>query len=154
MVFHESLRDHKFSQIIRTFFSILVVLKKAEMLMVTTRPQFLQSLHLSFCDCTEYTTYNWYHRHFHVLKFVSVLLQSRSTCLCIGFISVLLYGQPERYCQQFGRFFFCCWQSLDLVVCPRLSDPFVSQNIQEVCTSYFPGRIRGCAYTIYSYRQI
>ena len=47
-----------------------------------------------------------------------------------------------------------CWLSQGLVVWPRLSDPFVSQNPRELCTSHFPRRILGFAYTIYSYGYI
>ena len=31
--------------------------------------QVLQSLYQSFGDCTEWTNYNWYHRHCHILSF-------------------------------------------------------------------------------------
>ena len=49
---------------------------------------------------------------------------------------------------------FYCWQSLDLVVWPKLCDLFVSKNPREVCVSHSPGQILGCAYTICSYDQI
>ena len=44
------------------------------------------------------------------------------------------------------------WQGL--IIWPRLSDPFVSQNPRGVCASDSPGLILGCAYTICSYEQI
>ena len=48
--------------------------------------------------------------------------------------------------------FFCT--SLRLLVWPRLSDPFVSQNPKEFCASHFLGRILGCFYTVCSYDLI
>ena len=50
-------------------------------------------------------------------------------------------------------FFF--WRlSLGLVVGPRLSTPFVSQNLTEGCASHSPGRILAYADTICPYSQI
>ena len=57
----------------------------------------------------------------------------------------------EGYCFLF--WFFFCWQSLGPVVCPRLDNPFLSQNPRESCASYFLGRIPGCAYIICPYAQ-
>ena len=52
-----------------------------------------------------------------------------------------------------GSLFFC-WLSVGLVVWPELVDLFVSQNPRECCSSHFPIRILGWAYTICSYSQI
>ena len=41
--------------------------------------------------------------------------------------------------------FLLCWLSLGLVVWPKLTDPFVCQNLKEFCASHFLGRIPGCA---------
>ena len=42
----------------------------------------------------------------------------------------------------------------DLVVWPRLGDPFVSENLKEVCASYSPGWILVSTYTIWLKAQI
>ena len=49
---------------------------------------------------------------------------------------------------------FFCSLLQGLVVCPRLSDPFVSQNPKIVCASRSPGQILGFAYIDCSYGQI
>ena len=48
-------------------------------------------------------------------------------------------------------FLFFCWLSLGLVVWPRFSDPFVSQNPLVVCATDFLWRILSYAYIICSY---
>ena len=68
MVFWLSLRDSKFPQVSRIFFSILADLHYAEDWMVSYF-QFLQSRYQSFCGCTESTYHNWYHRYFPVSLF-------------------------------------------------------------------------------------
>ena len=52
---------------------------------------------------------------------------------------------PRRQSPRWRRFLNFCWLSLHLAVCPRLSDPFVSQNFRDVCASHSPGWILGCA---------
>ena len=53
-----------------------------------------------------------------------------------------------------SSFLLFFWQSLCLVVWPRLHDRFVSQNPSEFCVSHFPGLVLGCAYTSCSNAQI
>ena len=47
--------------------------------------QVLQSLYQNCGDCTERINYNWYHRHFYVPLFFSVLLQGLGTYLAFRF---------------------------------------------------------------------
>ena len=108
--------------------------------------RFLQFLYQSFGDCTEHTNYNWYYRHFHVPYFFQFPNRSRYLSL------FSLSGMAKSSVQQV--LFFFCWLSLGLVIWPRLSDPFISQNLREVCVSHATGWISGCAYTICSYGQI
>ena len=68
MVFHWSLSDSKFPQVSRTLLSILSVFNNTVVWMV-----FAHSLIPSptvpvpiFGDCTERTSYHWYHHHFHI----------------------------------------------------------------------------------------
>ena len=49
---------------------------------------------------------------------------------------------------------FCSWLLLDLVVWPRLSDPFIYQNPTGVRTFHSPGQMFGCACAVYSDGQI
>ena len=61
----------------------------------------------------------------------SVLKQGLGTYLSFSFLSVLPGVQPKRRSLLFSRFFFfLCWLSQELVVWPRLDDPFVSQNLR------------------------
>ena len=48
-------------------------------------------------------------------------------------------------------FFPLYWVSLGLIVCPRLGDPFVSQNPREVCPSHSQGQILGYEYNYHYY---
>ena len=54
----------------------------------------------------------------------------------------------------FFFFFFFCLLSQGRVVWLRLGDPFVSQNIVEMCASHSQGWILDRAYTTLSYAQI
>ena len=88
-------------------------------------------------------------------RFFSFLLQGPDTYLSFHFLSLLLCGLPGRQSPRFGSFwvflgffpffFFFFLLSLGLVVWPRLSDLFVSQNLRNVCASHFPRWILGCA---------
>ena len=64
MVFHWSLSDCKYPQVSRTLLSILVDFSNAVIwsLRLSSNFQLIQA----FVDRSEYTHYNWYHRHFHV----------------------------------------------------------------------------------------
>ena len=147
MVFYKSLCHIKFLQFSRTLLSILANLNNAVIWIVSIRPLISNSS----ISCTNLlgteprapitigiTVTFMFH------SFFSVLWQGRGIYLSFCFPSVL----PQS--PQCGRFSFSCWISLGLVVWPRLDDPFISQNPIEVYVSHFPGRILGCAYTIFS----
>ena len=65
----------------------------------------------------------------------SIVFQGLCTYLSFHLPSILFSGQPEQQSSQFGRFSSFTWLSLGLVVCPKLGDPFVSQNPKTVCSS-------------------
>ena len=116
--------------------------------------QALQSLYQSEC-----TSYNWYHRHFHIPQFVFFFNSlARSSYLShFSLSSSFTQWSAGRQSPLYGRFSslsFFCRLSQGLVVWPRLDDSFVSQNPKEFCAFHFLGRILGCGYTICSYGQI
>ena len=71
----------------------------------------------------------------------------------LSFTFFLFFGLLRQQSSLLSRLSFFDWLSLGLIVWPRLGDPFVSQNSEEICAS-FPGKVLGCAYTICSYGQI
>ena len=72
----------------------------------------------------------------------------------ISFNFTLCSTRTAKFTNRQFLFTFCFFSlSQGLVVWPRLGDLFVSQNTGEVYVSYSPGRILGCAYTIYWYGQ-
>ena len=76
MIFHWSLRVSKFSEVSRTFLSILADLNNLDW-MVSIRPLFynLSSLFFqSFSHRSKCTNYNWYHSHPHALQFFFFLV--------------------------------------------------------------------------------
>ena len=87
----------------------------------------LQCRYQSFGDWTQSTNYKLYHVTFmfHSLFFL-ILLQGSGIYPSFRFPSILLCSQPGHRRSQFGKFFFF---SLNLVVWPRLGDPFVFQNL-------------------------
>ena len=140
MLFHWSLNDSKSPADSRTLFSILADLNNALVSMVSIRPLISKfSNPCTFGDSTKRVNYNWNHRHFHVLQFVSVLFQDTYLSFC--FPSVLLCRQPEQQSSLSGRFFFFKLL-LVLVDWSKLDDPF------EFWASHFLGLILGYAYII------
>ena len=103
-----------------------------------------------FGDCTECTSYNWYHRHFHIPFFFFSSL-ARSTYLSpfsLCFNLTLLTTIWQVILNFFG------WISEGLAVWPRSGDPFISQNPREFCASPSPGWILVYANTIFLDAQI
>ena len=149
MIFHWSLSDSKSPQVPRTLLIILTDLNDSLVWIVSTR-LFISN---SSSPCTNplltiprvsitigITIIFMFHSFFNSL--------ASSKC----FLSILLCGQPGQKSPKFGKlsvlglgFFF-----IDLVVWPRLDDPFESQNPSVVCASHSLGQILGCTYTICS----
>ena len=157
MLFHWSLRDSKSPQVSRTFLSILAVLKKVVVGMVSTRPPTSKSsspfnnplvtvpkapitigiivtfmLHSFFNSLARSTYLSFYSHSF------SFILESAGTAK----LTILQF------------LFFCRWLLLGLVVWPRLGDPCVCQSPKGVYVCYFLRQMLGFAYTICSYGQI
>ena len=90
---------------------------------------------------------------FMFLSFFSSLARSR--CLSLFSLSKKISQWTAGTAKSSIRqLLFLGRLSPGLVVCPRLHDPFVSQNTREFCASYSPGQTPGCPYTVCSYGQI
>ena len=168
-VFHSSnrwsLSDCKSPQVLRTLLNILTDLNHAVLWMVSTRPLISKSscpftnplvclprapitigitvifmFHSFFCSLAKPRFSSFFFAFF--FQFYSVVSRNSKIHYLAG--SLFLFS---------FLFFFSCWLSLDLVVWPRLDDPFVSQNPREFCLSPFPGRTLDSACTICSYSQ-
>ena len=92
---------------------------------------------------------------FHGFSFSSL---ARSWYLSLFSFSFILWsdGTAKSPIQHalFPPFFFFWLIIICLVIWPKLGNPFVPQNLRKLSASHFPGRILGCAYTIYLYGQI
>ena len=173
MVFDWTLSDNTFSQLSRTFHSILAILNNVVVCMVSTRtliskssrPCTISLVTVPSAPITTGITVTFMFNSFFQLpskvqvlislfphfKFYSVISWNGKVHNSAG--SLLLFFLFFFFFLVFFFFFFF-WLSLCLVVWPRLGDPFVSQNPWKLCASHSPGRIPGCAYTICLYGQI
>ena len=151
MVFHRRLSDSKSPQVSRTLLSILATLINV-VWMVSTRLLYL-------CPSVPVPILWWLYQA-QQLQLVSLLL----LCYVLFFqfsnkvlvpISLFAFFQfylvvsrdvKVHYSACPPPFFLLL---LGFFVWPRLSDAFVFQNPREVCAFHFPGRILGCAYTIW-----
>ena len=152
--FSWSLCDNKSLQVSTTLLSILADLYTAEIWMITTCPQISKSArpstnHLGIVPSPPNTIGITVTFMFHIF-FSSCKVQAFTSLFTFFKFYIVLPGHQNPL---FGRF-FCCWQSIDLVVWSRLGDTFVSQNPQELRVSHSPGRIPGCAYSTWLYGQI
>ena len=132
--------------------------------MVSTRPLISKSLQQTFGVCTECANDNWYHHHFHVPFFFSILQQGLGTYLSFRFLSPNLNttenfkknlnpeklnsGQLKLQCSLFSRFTF-----VDVAVdCHQVWLSCRDQVIHFYLKipENFPRQILGFAYTICS----
>ena len=157
MLSHWSLSDSKSSQVTRTLRSILADLSNEIFWMVSIRP-FISKSSTYFINpsvtVTRASITIVIIVMFMFYSFFNSQAWSRYLCFFSLFFSILLDGQLGEQSPRFCKFSFSCWLLLGLVVWPRLGDPFVSQNLREVCASHSSGQILGCAHTICSYGQI
>ena len=79
-----------------------------------------------------------------------VLLQGLSTNFSIHFLLFWDSGPPVWQKPLTAVFFFFWWLSLDLIICLKRCDLYVSQNPREFCVSHS----LGCSYPTCSYVQI
>ena len=96
----------------------------------------------------------WWLYRIHRLQLVSptLLCSVDFSCYFFLFFSFTFILWSDGTAKSTIRLVLCfCWQSLGLVVLPRLGDLFISENSREFCAFYFPGQILDCAYTICSY---
>ena len=155
MVFQCGLSDSKSPQVSRNILSILADLDDAVVLMVFTRPHISKSsspcinplvtVVRAVISCGIIVTYILHSFFFQSPSKVRVFILFS---LSLNFTLWSVGTAKSTICK---FFFFCCWLLLNLVVWPRLSDLFVSQNIKGYRRSHFPGHILGCAYTLCSY---
>ena len=69
--------------------------------------QVLQSFYQSFSDCTKSTNHNWYNRHFLILLFFSIPLQSRGTYPSFDFFQFYYaFGRDTKVHNSASSFFF------------------------------------------------
>ena len=73
---------------------------------------------------------------FHSFFFNS-LAKGPRTYLSFSFLSILLWNQLGQQSPQFSKLSLFCWLLQGLVVWPRLSDPFISQNPRTSCCVTF-----------------
>ena len=162
MVSNWSLSGSKSLQVSRTLLRILADLNKAVVWMVSTRPVISKSS----SPCTNPLAIVL---RAPIIIGITVIFMFQFVCFfqfpnkVLVLILLLLSfnftqwsaGTPKSTIQQdFFFFFFFLTITLGLVVWEKLNNPFVFQNPRRVCASHFPGRILGCAYSIYSYGQI
>ena len=144
MVFHRCLSDSKSPQISRTLLSILADLKKFRwsplVLLFPSPPVPLSILWWLYLSCQLQLVSPSLSSS---VVFFSSLARSRYLSLFpLSFSSTLRsVGMAKSTIWQVP---FFCWQSLGLVVWPRLNDSFVFQNPKEFCVSHF----LVCEYTI------
>ena len=143
MVSHRSLSDSKSPQVSRTLLSILADLNNVVVWMVSTRPIISESSG----PCISLS--------------VTIPRAQIRICITVTFMSHSFFNSlaRPRYFSFSLSFNFTQWSAgttkstirQDLVVWPRLGDPFVSQNRIGVCVFHPPGQILGCAHTICSH---
>ena len=113
MVFHSSLRDSKTPQVPRTLLSILADLNNVLVWMVSNRPVISKSS--SFCINPLVTVKRapitigmivTFMFHSLFFCFFSIPKQGPGTYPSLGFLSILLCGQPGQQSPQFCKFYF------------------------------------------------
>ena len=117
MASHWSLSDWMSSQVSRSPLSILADIYKALVCIVSTR--LLISKSSSLCInrlVTKNTNYNWYYFLNNVPQIFLIPSQGSGIYLSFRFLSYLLCSQPGQQNQQFGKYSFCCWLLLGLVI--------------------------------------
>ena len=137
MVSHWSFGDSKSPQVSRTLLSIMTDLNNVLVKMVSSCSSYFQVFHSfyqSFMDCPSAPTTIGITVTFMLYSFISLVWSTNLSLFSLFLFS--LRGLPGKQSPLFGRnspfffffFFFFCSLSLGLVVWPRVSDPFVSQN--------------------------
>ena len=159
MIFHWSLSDSKSPQVSRTLLSILAVLNKIIVWMVSTRPPTSKSsspfsnplVTVPNAPITIGIIFTCLFR-----SFFNSLARSRYLSFSHSFCFILWSGGTvvDKFVSSLLFFFFCCWLLLGLVFWPRLGDPCVCQSPIGIYLCYFLEQVLGCVYTICSYIQI
>ena len=155
MLFHWSLSDSKSCQVSRTFLSILTDLYNVVVWIVSTcsliskpsSPLLILLRNVPSAPITTGITATFMFRGFFFLCFPSKV----GILISLFFLFLLSHCSTGSlsFFLSFFFFFFCfCLLSIGLVVWPRSSDPFVSQNPREVCASYSAERIPNCTNTL------
>ena len=83
----------------------------------------LQSLYQSSGDCTKSTSYNWHHRHFHVLQFLFFFqfhCKVQTLIFLFASFQFLSVVCRDNSVHNSASSIFCGWLLLGLVVRPRL----------------------------------
>ena len=156
MVIHWSLCDRQSPEVSRTQISILDVLNRAVVSMVSTRP--LTSKSSSPFSNPLVTVPN---APITIGIIVTSMFQSFFNSLArsryypsFHILSVLFCGQPGQQSRLFCKFSFFCWLLLSFVFWSRLGDPCVYRSAIGVYLCHFLGQVQGCAYAICLYDQI
>ena len=154
MVSYTSLIDSKSPQMIRTLLNILADLNNAVVWMVSTCSLIFKSSSLFTnplvtVPSAPFTTGITVTFIFH--SFFSSLARCRDLSFLWLSFSFTLWPAGTSMSPLFGRFIFFCWQSVCLVVWPKLGDSLVSQNLSAHCASHFSGWIVVYSYALCSF---
>ena len=122
MAFHWSLSDSKTLQLSRTLLSILAVLSKAEVWMVSTPPPICKS---SSPLCNSLVTVP--KAPSYIIVFFSSLARSRYLSFFSHSFSFILWSSRTAKSTILQALFFC-WSILGLVFWLRLGDQFLCQS--------------------------
>ena len=155
MGFPCSLSENKSPQVSRTLLSVLAVLNRAVVLMVSTRSP--TSTSSSPFNSPLVTLPNAPITIGIIVTFMfNGFFQFTSKVAVLLFTSFQFYSMVSRDSKiyNFASSFFFCWSLFGLVVWPRSGDPFVWQSPMFVCVTFSRTALLGCAYTICWYGQI
>ena len=131
----------KFSGLFSLFWTISAMVFICPVVSKSSNPSFNLLVNVLRAPITIDITVTFMYHSFSVLK------QDPGIYRFFCFLSIFLCGQAEWQNPQFGWFLFCCSLSQGLVIWPRLSNPFVSQNPNDFCAFHFLGRILACSST-------
>ena len=81
---------------------------------------------------------------FFVFSYVPQFIQFPSKFLVFIFLFVFFQFYSVVFHKSASPPLFCCLLSRSKLVWPRLGDPFVSQNLRELCEFHSPGQILDC----------